>query len=228
MRLIAYTRVSTDSQAERGMGLDVQRDAIRDWAKAYGHKVVAWHCDAGVSGTASLDQRPGLSAAFAELAGGAGDGLVVYRLDRLARKLALQLAWIEQLEERGNQVISVTEPDVGNDEMRELVRNIMGAIAQWERATIKRRMQTGRAAKHQAGGYAYGSPAYGWTSDDGVLVPVADQQAVISRITGMSQAGQSTRHIAAALNSDGIPSKRGGQWHPETVRAVLAKAAQGS
>lgn len=225
LRLVAYLRVSTDRQAERGLGLPVQRRAISEWARAGGHKIVAWHTDAGVSGSNGLDDRPGLSAAFADLAGGIGklDGIVVYRLDRLARKLALQITWTEQVEAAGQRVISVTEPDVGEDEMRVLVRQIMGAIAEYERAVIKRRMQSGRAEKARAGGYAFGSPAFGLRSEAGALVPDLAEQASVEIIRELSAGGMSARGIAAELNRRGVLSKRGGQWSHKTVARVLAR-----
>ena len=64
MNVIAYLRVSTDQQAERGLGLDVQRTAIRAWAKTHGRRVVLWTADEGVSGSNGLDSRVGLADAL--------------------------------------------------------------------------------------------------------------------------------------------------------------------
>src|SRR5690242_10011662 len=100
MRVISYTRVSTDRQAEQGLGLDAQRRAINSWAKTNGHKIVATFTDEGVSGSNGLDTRPGLANAFQALEDGQADAMVVYRLDRLARKLASQETWIETLERK--------------------------------------------------------------------------------------------------------------------------------
>lgn len=227
MKVIAYVRVSTDRQAERGLGLDVQKRAISAWAKAGGHKIVGTHQDAGVSGSNGLDTRPGLAEAFRELEAGRADALVVYRLDRLARKLASQLAWTSKLEAAGRQVISVSEPDIGNDEMRQLVRQILGAISEYERATIRRRMAAGRALKAERGGYAYGSPPYGWTAVNGELAAVEAEQAVIDRIRELRDGGASMRAIADLLNGEGIPAKRAGMpWHPMTVQRVLERATR--
>src|SRR5207244_13557650 len=90
LRLVAYTRVSTDRQAERGFGLEVQREQIRRWAKSAGHRVVAWYEDAGVSGSNGVETRVALADALAALDG--ADGVVVARLDRLARQLTVQEA----------------------------------------------------------------------------------------------------------------------------------------
>lgn len=220
LRVILYTRVSTDTQAEQGLGLAMQERAIRDWAKANGHKVVGKHSDSGISGSNGLDTRPGLAAAFGDLEDGKADALAVYRLDRLARKLASQETWIERLEQAGRQVISVTEPQYGDDEMRTLVRQILGAVAQYERVVIVKRMQGGRRAKHERGGYAYGGPPYGWHAEGGELVPDPQEQAIRDRMASMRAAGRSLRQIADTLNAEGTTPRRG-QWHPQTVARAL-------
>jgi len=60
MKLAAYARVSTDRQAEDGVGLDVQERAIRKWARDNGHRIVMVARDEGVSGSTTLDARAGL------------------------------------------------------------------------------------------------------------------------------------------------------------------------
>lgn len=224
MKLIAYLRVSTDKQAEQGLGLDVQRRAIATWAKANGHKVVTTYRDEGVSGSNGLDTRPGLAGAFQALEDGQADALVVYRLDRLARKLTSQETWIETLERKGRKVVSVTEPEYGEDETRDFVRQVLGAVAQYERAVIVRRMQSGRAEKAAKGGYAYGSPAYGHRAEAGELVSDDVEQAAIARICDMHAEGLSLRAIAAKLDAEGIKPKRGESWHPQTVARVLQRS----
>lgn len=222
-KVIAYLRVSTDTQADKGLGLTIQRKAIAAWAKAEGHKIVAWYSDEGISGTNGLDTRPALAAAFQDLEDDKAEILAVYRLDRLARKLASQETWIERLERNGKQVASVTEPNVGDDEMRALVRQILGAVAQYERAVIVRRMQGGRAAKAANGGYAYGSPAFGQKAEGKELVADETEQRAIARISELHNAGKSLREIIAVLEAEGIEPKRGTTWYPATVNRVIAR-----
>ena len=229
MKAAAYLRVSTDQQAESGFGLDVQRKAIAAYARANGHKITKWYSDAGISGSNGLDMRPGLADAFRALEAGQAAMLLVYRLDRLSRKLGSQITWIERLESRGCHVVSVTEPDVGQDEMRNLVRHILGAIGEYDRATIVRRMQDGRRAKAEQGGYAgYGSPPFGTKSerDDrgrGQLVTDEREAEIAARMVALRAEGKSLREIASALNLAGDVPKRGAIWHPATVSRVLTR-----
>jgi hypothetical protein len=66
-RLGAYVRVSTIEQAEKGYGLDVQREAIRKAARQLGAKVVTWTADEGKNGTLDAVDRPGLLDALTRL-----------------------------------------------------------------------------------------------------------------------------------------------------------------
>jgi DNA invertase Pin-like site-specific DNA recombinase len=76
MRVAAYLRVSTDTQAEHGLGLDVQRQAIKTWARQGGHRVVSWWSDEGISGSNGLDTRDALPDAVGEIRGDRAAGLV--------------------------------------------------------------------------------------------------------------------------------------------------------
>jgi DNA invertase Pin-like site-specific DNA recombinase len=66
MRLVAYLRVSTAEQVE-GYGLDDQEHAVRTWAKAHGHRIVAWRRDEGISGSNGPEHREGLADALKDV-----------------------------------------------------------------------------------------------------------------------------------------------------------------
>lgn len=225
MNLVAYLRVSTTQQAEEGLGLEIQAEAIAKWATANGHRILATHRDEGRSGDAEEIDRPGLSAALAAVAEGGAEGMVVYRLDRLARRLFRQEMVIHQLRQRARVVVSVTEPDVDSDDpTRVLMRQMLGAFAEYERAVIRTRLQGGRRAKADRGGFAaFGSPSFGWASVDKELSPDEVEQATIARIVELRSAGTSLRAISRTLDAEGRPAKRGGAWHPKTVARVVAR-----
>ena len=232
LRAIAYIRVSTDRQADEGNGLDVQRQAITAWAKAGGHKIVDWFSDEQ-SGKDALDPdnglttRPGLSEAFIALEGGQADALVVYRLDRLARKLSHREVWIERQQSKGREVISVTEPGYGDDEMRTLVRQILGSVAEYERVVIAKRLSAGRAAKAAKGGYAYGAPPFGYRAEGKELAPDPGEQAILARIRRLRDGGASLRQVADTLNTEAVPARRG-RWHSQTVARALERPQHGA
>lgn len=221
-RAIGYVRVSTIEQVN-GFGLDVQETAIRSYAKEHGYRLVDVARDEGLSGSNGLDTRKGLADALAALERGEAEALIVYRLDRLARDLIVQETTIARLQEAGVTLLSVTEPDIDSeDATRVLVRQVLGAIGQYERALIRSRMAAGRAAKAAKGGYAGGRPKFGYRAVAGELQPEPTEQAVIGFARKLRAEGKSIRQIAAALTEEGHKPKAGHVWHPPQVARLLA------
>lgn len=225
MRLMAYLRVSTDLQADQGMGLAVQRQAIRAWAKGNGHRIVGWHSDEGISGTNDVDARPGLLDALTALEAGEAMGLVTYKLDRLARKLTVQEATLARIWSLDCCAFTVDLGEIPQDDpddpMRTALRQMVGVFAQLDRGMIAARLRAGRRMKAASGGYAGGAPRYGMRAEGRSLVADEGEQASIARLRALDQQGCSSRQIADTLNAEGVPSKRGGSWSSATVCRVL-------
>jgi DNA invertase Pin-like site-specific DNA recombinase len=227
MRLTIYTRVSTDRQAEEGFGLRVQETACRRWAKAHKHRIVDVFRDEGVSGSNGVEDRVGLHAALQTLADGAGDGVVVARLDRLARALTVQEAVLAKAWALGGALFTADAGEVLRDDpddpMRTAVRQIIGVISELDAKLIAKRLRDGRRAKGDAGGFAFGSPPFGFRSEDGVLVPDDDEQVVLERITELHRDGRSLREIAAVLTDEGYQPKRSTRWHPQSLSRIVGR-----
>jgi DNA invertase Pin-like site-specific DNA recombinase len=199
-----------------GFGLEVQETAIRAYCKAEDLRLVAMVSDEGQSGSNGLDSRRGLAEALARFERGDATALVVYRLDRLARDLFLQETVHARLEAGGAEVLSVSERAVeGDDATRVLVRQLLGGIAQYERAVIRGRMMAGKAAKVAKGGYGGGRPPYGYRASRGELVEDKDELAVVDLVISQRRSGGSFRSIAAALSGIGVPTRSGGPWNPD-------------
>jgi DNA invertase Pin-like site-specific DNA recombinase len=226
-KLAAYLRVSTDRQAEQGLGLELQEAGIKQWAKANGHRIVSWTRDEGVSGSNGLETRVGLAEALAAIRDKRAAGVVVLRLDRLARDLVLQEQLLAEVRRMGGEVFStsageaaflVDDPD---DPSRALIRQILGAVAQYERAMIRLRLRSGRARKSENGGYAFGPPPLGYRAEGRELVADVDEQAVVARIRELRAESRSLREIAAALTAEGFRPKRSARWHPGTLGLIV-------
>lgn len=245
MKVAAYLRVSTDRQAERGLSLEEQEDVIRRWARAGRHRIVSWHRDEGVSGANGLGTREGLADALEAIRDRQAACLVVYRLDRLARDLIVQETVLAEVWRLGGQVFSTFPSEAGylsddpDDPSRKLIRQMLGAVAEYEKAMVALRLRMGRRRKAAKGGYAHGAPPYGWRADDRELVPVESEQEVIARIREwravLDDDGNPTSlaDIARRLNDAGIPPRntqpRAGRkepprWHPTQVARILARS----
>ncbi|CPS14526.1 recombinase family protein [Mycobacteroides abscessus] len=134
--LIGYARVSTVEQST-----DLQLDALN----AAGVEQV--FTDEGVSG--SMSSRPELDKCLAMSR--AGDTLVVWRLDRLARSLRNLLELVESLSNRGIHLRSLTEAIDTSSASGRLVLSVFGALAEFERSLIIERTQAGLSAARLRG-----------------------------------------------------------------------------
>jgi site-specific DNA recombinase len=181
--------------------------------------------DEGISGANGLDSRDGLAAALARIERREASVLVVYRFDRLARQLLVQLTVTDQLDKVGARVLSTSEPDVeGPEKLRELIRNILASIAAYERALIRGRMMAGRRAKAAEGRYVGGIPRFGYATSGGELVPDEREQDVVARMLELKAEGCSLHAIAQRLNEEGLRPKRGEYWQATQVARVLKRS----
>ena len=222
-KMLGYTRVSTQEQVT-GFGLEVQAKAIKDYAKANGLRLVRTLSDEGQSGSNGLDARVGLAEALAIVERGEVAGIIVYRMDRLARDLLLQETLMARMRAAGAEVISVSEPDMDSDDpTRVLVRQVLGSISQYERALIRGRMMAGKAAKVSKGGYGGGRPPFGWRAEDKELVPEPREQEAIALVRQLADEGLSSRQIAARLEEAGHRPKVGEHWSSVQVLRILRR-----
>jgi DNA invertase Pin-like site-specific DNA recombinase len=223
-KAIGYVRVSTAEQVN-GFGLELQERAIRDHCKTTGVRLLRIERDEGLSGSNGLDTREGLARALVALERGEASRLVVYKLDRLARDLVLQETSIQRLAASRCTVHSVTEPEVDSDDhTRVLVRQVLGAIGQYERAVIRARMMAGKAAKASAGGYAGGRPRYGTRAEGKALVANDEERQVVELVRTLHGRGDSFRSICAALELAGLRPRRAERWQPAVVRRIALRA----
>lgn len=227
MRVIAYIRTSTARQGE-AFGPDVQRAAIRQWARANGHTVASWQTDT-ISGTSELASRDGWREAAKLVKAGKAQGVVVARLDRLARDVMIQELLLRNLNELGGVVMSARESEnellmgASNDPSRKLIRTILGAVSEYDREMTVWRLYDSRCAKAARGGYAHGALPYGYRSQRGKLVAVPAEQKALRTMTALAAQGVALRQIARTLTEEGHPTKRGGQWSAAAVGRILKR-----
>jgi DNA invertase Pin-like site-specific DNA recombinase len=225
MRAVGYLRISTAGQAD-GFGLDVQRDALEAWAEAGGHELGACYQDV-TSGVNGLEQRDGLASALATVADGATEGIVVARLDRLARDMVLQETLLREIARAGGMLCSADAGeqsvlgDTAGDPSRKLIRQILGAVAEFERELIALRLAAGKAQKLARGGYVGGRPPFGWRARFGELVEDDEQQRTLESAARWRREGRSLREIASMLNETHRPTSVGRPWDYRVVGKVL-------
>lgn len=205
-KVICYLRVSTADQAESGAGLDAQRAAIEEHCKKRGWLIVDWAED-HASGK-SLTGRPELAAAIERIEHGDADALVVAKLDRLARSVHDFSGLVAQSAKRGWSLVVIDLQLDMTEPAGKLMANILASFAEFERDLIGKRTREALAVR-RAQGVRLGRRR-----------TLSDQ--VVTRLLAHRDAGATYREIADQLNTERVPTGRGGrQWHPSTVRSAI-------
>jgi DNA invertase Pin-like site-specific DNA recombinase len=214
-KAFAYLRVSGKGQVT-GDGFPRQLAAIKGYAAAHDIWIVQVYREEGVSGTKELENRPAFVEMMTALHSNGVKLVMVEKLDRLARDLMIQETIIGDLRKNGFSLISVMEPDLLQDDpSRKLMRQIFGAIAEYEKAMIVLKLRGARARIRAKEGRCEGAKPYG---------VLAGEEEVLRRIRSMREAGNSFQAIATALNADGIRPRRGLRWHPYAVARIVDRA----
>jgi len=220
-RLIGYCRVSTENQKEEGT-IEIQEKELKRYTEKNNFELMKIFKDEGVSG--SLENRPGLAELFYFIEANEGiEGVLIYKLDRLARDLYIQEHLIKKLEELDIKLLSIKEPNLDSkDPMRKAFRQFMGIVSELEKAFITMRLSGGRINKASKGGFAGGVVALGYNSKNKELSIDNDQAETIKLIFKMKRYKRmGLREIARELNKNNIPSAKGRRWYGSTIKYIL-------
>ncbi len=209
MQVLGYVRVSTNEQADNGVGLEAQREAIKGECERRGWDLLEIVEDAGYS--AKDLKRPGIQSALERLGSGEVDGLVVAKLDRLSRSVHDFVGLMALAQKKSWDIVAL---DLGVDTTTpagEVMATVLAAISQFERRLIGQRTKEALAVKRSQG-VKLGRPR---------TLP----EKVRSRIIDERESGSTLTAIADGLNRDDVATAQGGvKWWPSTVRAVLSSS----
>jgi site-specific DNA recombinase len=224
-RAAIYLRVSTEKQAEHGLGLPSQRRELLALAKRKGYRVADAHIyeEKGVSGAAELDRRPALERLRAAVRARAVDVVLVHSADRLSRKLAYQLLLLDDFRKAGVRLEYATHAPSDTPEGN-LLEHVQGAVAEFERCKIRERTMRGKREKARRGVMPGGRPAFGYQRDPtapGGLAIEPGEAAIVRRIFAWCLDGASMRGIASRLQAQGIRRRDGTRWCANKVKRVL-------
>jgi site-specific DNA recombinase len=222
-KIVGYCRVSTNNQKEEGT-IELQEKSIKKYTEKNNCELVKIFKDNGVSGGSELENRPGLAELFSYVEENKEvEGVLIFKLDRLARDLYIQEHLIKKLEGLNKKLISIKEPNLDSkDPMRKAFRQFMGIVSELEKAFITMRLSGGRINKAQKGGYAGGATALGYETKDKKLIIHEKQAETIRMIFKMKRYKRmGLREIARELNEKGVPTTRGGKWYAGTIKYIL-------
>ena len=228
--ILIYTRVSTQEQAADGTtSLSEQERKGRGVALARGAQQfdIAIYCDAGISGSTPLRERPSGARLFTDA--GKGDMIVASKLDRLFRSACDAQVTVEALHKRGVGVILIDmgiEPVTSNGTSK-LFFGMLANFAEFERGRIAERMEEGRNAKRQRGG-AIGEAPYGFRVEgkgkQAVLVEDHYEQAVLAEVKEQISHRRPRRIVSRVLRLRGFRARGGAKFQGIQVQRLMERA----
>ena len=212
-----YLRVSGQGQVD-GDGLRRQRKAIQDYCGKHGYEVVRWFQDKGISGTKS--DRPALAELLIDLEEN-GHGIktvMIEKVDRLARDLMVQEFILKDFKRSEFNLVSVHEGDdlLETDPTRTLIRQVLGAVAQYDKEMTVLRLRAARERKRLKEGKCEGRKGY----------KDAQHSAIVDQIRGLRRKRKGKRRmpyeqVASTLNEQGYLSATGKPFNAGMVRVLM-------
>jgi len=214
-KAFGYLRVSGKGQV-KGDGFPRQLQAIKAYSSIHDIKIVQTFREEGVAGTTESMDRPAWSAMITALLGNGIRTVVIEKLDRLARDLMVQEATIADLANNGITLVSVVEPDLmATDPTRILMRQLIGAVAQYDKSQIVLKLRAARIRKRLTDGRCEGRQPFGRDKAEKLVF----EKMIMLRARGLAY-----DRIAALLNCDGSPTRTGRKWHGIVINRILKRA----
>jgi DNA invertase Pin-like site-specific DNA recombinase len=220
---LAYLRVSTSEQGNRGNGLDAQKTAIERFADSEGFAVVGWVQEIKKGkGAAALTRRPKLAEAL-RIARKLKAPVIVSNLDRLSRDVAFISGLMA---EKVPFIVTELGADVDL-----FVLHLYAALSEKERRLISNRTKDALQALKRRG-VKLGNPSkrnLHAASKKGAEAQkesaVRFAESILPMLEGYRQKGLSHKDIASELNRSGVPTARGGEWSATQLSRIQKRTS---
>lgn len=234
MNVFSYIRVSGLGQADKD-GPERQRIAIKDFCAK--HKLDDLNeFSESISGTIEAMDRP----AFADLIIKANifnqsphdtlhiRGIVVENMDRLARDVMVSELLFRECRKFGIQVFCANTGELVDvatnegDPTRKMMRQILGAIAEWEKTMIVRKLGSARKRHRLNAGRCEGRKPYGFTPEERNIIALIKSMRTANDIVP----AMTWDMIAFELNRRGFKTRENKKWTRGHVYSIHTKRRQ--
>lgn len=222
-KAVSYLRCSGLGQVD-GDTWERQSAAIAKYAKGHGLAVVDEFRDAGVSGTKDLDNRLGLAALLDRVESNGVKIVLIENATRLARDLMVGEVILQQLTNAGCKVIAAdsgTDLTADSDDpTRRLVRQVLGAVSEFDRRVTVMKLRAARERKRSRGERCEGRKPFGTFPGE------LETFARIRKLRRKPPHGRrrSLQKVCDALNGEGRPTRSGKPWTKQVVGRILGRA----
>ncbi|MCP4263908.1 MAG: recombinase family protein [Planctomycetes bacterium] len=219
---VTYLRVSGKGQI-RGDGFPRQRTVVQRHAKSRRMQIVKEFRDEGASGTNDLEHREGLASLLDFIESREIKVVLVERVDRFARDLMVGEIILGQFRDLGVRVITsdsgidLTTSD--DDPTRTLIRQVLGAISQFEKTVIVLKLRVARERIRKSKGRCEGRKPFGTKLGESTTLKRMKQL----RRKSSSGSPMSFARIAEVLNFEEYCTRQGKPWRASSVRKILSR-----
>jgi DNA invertase Pin-like site-specific DNA recombinase len=214
-RTSSATNVGPDKDSEKR-----QREAVAAFARRAGYEIEAEFYDAAVSGADPVDVRPGFAALLARVAGNGVKVVIVETANRFARDLIVQETGHRMLRNLGIELIAADSPDsfVDDTPTAILVRQILGAVAQFEKAALVAKLKGARDRVRKKRGKCEGRKAHVELNPDAVALAKR-----LHRASPKTGERMSLRRISAELKVAGYLNEHGREFNPNSIKSMVER-----
>jgi DNA invertase Pin-like site-specific DNA recombinase len=221
MKVVSYIRVSGKGQVDKD-GPERQRADIDIFCTVKELDIVCEYFEPGVSGTTDGLDRPKFRQLIDEVQNYRRNGIkieaiVVERMDRLARDLMVSEILLQECRKRKLKVFAVDQgelidmaADNADDPTRVLIRQVLGALSQWEKSSLVKKLRVARERTGRLGGKTPFGAKLG-------------EAETLKFMMAMREQGASWRHIATELNAGGLRNREGRYWSHARVSQIVTR-----
>lgn len=221
LRVAAYCRVSTDSDAQLE-SLETQKTHYEHYINSRDDwEFAGLYFDEGITGT-KADKRPKLMRLIEDCKAKKVDFVITKSISRFSRNTTDCLYIVRTLLNL-NIPVYFEKENINTGSMEsELFLSILSGVAEGESTSISENNKWGIKKRFENGTYKLGYVPYGYRWENGEIIVDPEQAVIVKRIFSELLAGKGTDAIAKNLNTENVPTKKGGRWTSSSIRGILA------
>lgn len=218
-KVIGYVRVSSEIQKRKNNSIPLQKKKIKEYCSLNDFDLIDVYEDDGVSGM-SIDKRNGFKSMVEFMKENKIDGIVVWSLSRLGRKMKDVVEFMDFLKSNNIGFFSIKENLSNDDKIGSLIMNILSSINEFEVEVIRERIKDVKRNKKE-NGEVYGRMMYGYDNVNGKMIENKEEKRIIRRVKNFRSRGWSWRKISNRLNDEGVKSKEGSIWYDGSLYNMM-------
>lgn len=229
-KVAIYTRVSTIEQAEEGYSIDEQDRLLREYCDKQGWDFYKTFSDRGISGK-DIKHRPELKQLLKDSDENKFDMVLVWKINRLSRKLADVLKMVDIFEKNNVTFKSYSEPFETNTPAGKMQFRMMALIGEFERETIAQNIKMGMIAKARSGKHCGGivlgynivpvEGSFNKKRKETELIINEKEAESVRLIFNEYSNGKGYKAITGKLNKLGYKTKKNNNFSVSSIRDIL-------